>query len=507
MKPLKDIINKLYFNNHNCYLLLLIVAVLIAIRVMQNTHGWVNTDSLLYFEQARLISNFSFSEAYQLFQWPLYASILGLTHYLTHLDIQFIAQIWNTIFFGLFCLGFFKLITHLGGNKTTLLLSALLIFSNQYIVGDILPMLLRDEGFWAAFIWGLLFFIRFYQDKLTKDAFLFQVCFILATLFRIEAIAYLFALPLILLFESTHTRLSRVKALLTSTHIILLIAIGLVAAMILGLVDTSQIGRLQELNFSDGRNNIFLAIHQKAEVFGKEVLGDYLDNYALQCLLISYFWIIMVKAFNNVTGLVVLLIIYFGRSRLTSINAKAMQTLIISIVVGFIVAYVIMLRVSLLSSRYVIAIGIVMLILGSFALTHLIETLRSKWIKYSLITLLGLMLIANLYDRNHIDLDREVVNYMESLKVAHANVFYDTENARYYAHQLYQDRILETELVNSKMNNGELFKYPYIVITLDHDQTEYESSVKNRLRQYQEIKTIFGWKQKTKAIIFKKIGE
>jgi hypothetical protein len=504
MALLKNIINKFYLNSSNPSALLSLIAMLIAIRVMFITHGWVNTDSLLYFEQARLISNFDFSAAYELFKWPLYPSILGLTHYITHLDIQLVAQIWNTLFFGVFCLGFFKLILHLGGNRITLLLSALLIFSNQYIVGDILPMLLRDEGFWAAFIWGLLFFIRYYQTQQIKEAYLFQICFIIATLFRIEAIVYLFTLPTLLLITTNTEGTSRLKLYLNATTIALVIGACIALAFLLGLIDYNHIGRLQELNFNGERSNsIFQAIHEKAEIFGNEVLGSYLDNYALQSLLISYFWIVVIKTLK-VTSIPVVLILALGRQGIKSIDAKATHVFVIVILTGLIIAYTTILQISLLSSRYVIAIAIVLLVLSTFAFQHLLSKLSNKWLRYSLISILGLMLIANLYDNQHIDLDRETVNYITSLNVDHSTVFYDTENARYYAHRPYENRILETELVNTKINNGEIFNYQYIVITVDNGQSEYESSVKSKLAQYDEIKTIYGWKKKSKAIIFKK---
>jgi hypothetical protein len=504
MALLKNIINKLYLNSSNPSALLSLIAMFIAIRVMYITHGWVNTDSLLYFEQARLISNFDFSAAYELFKWPLYPSILGLTHYITHLDIQLVAQIWNTLFFGVFCLGFFKLILHLGGNRITLLLSALLIFSNQYIVGDILPMLLRDEGFWAAFIWGLLFFIRYYQTQQIKEAYLFQICFIIATLFRIEAIVYLFTLPTLLLITTNTEGTSRLKLYLNATTIALVIGACITLAFLLGLIDYNHIGRLQELNFNDERSyNIFQAIHEKAEIFGNEVLGSYLDNYALQSLLISYFWIVVIKTLK-VTSIPVVLILALGRQGIKSIDAKATHVFVIVILTGLIIAYTTILQISLLSSRYVIAIAIVLLVLSTFSFQHLLSKLSNKWLRYSLISILGLMLTANLYDNQHIDLDRETVNYITSLNVDHSTVFYDTENARYYAHRPYENRILETELVNTKINNGEIFNYQYIVITVDNGQSEYEGSVKSKLAQYDEIKTIYGWKKKSKAIIFKK---
>jgi hypothetical protein len=385
-----------------------------------------------------------------------------------------------------------------------LLLSALLLFSNQYIVGDILPMLLRDEGFWAAFIWGLLFFIRYYQTQQIKEAYLFQICFIVATLFRIEAIVYLFTLPTALLITTNTQETSRLKLILNATSIALVIGACIALALLFGLIDYNHIGRLQELNFNGERSvSIFQVIREKTEIYGKDVLGSYLDKYALQSLLLSYFWIVVIKTLK-VASIPAVLILALGRQGIKSIEAKATRVFGIVILTGLIIAYTTILQISLLSSRYVIAIAIVLLVLSTFAFQYLLTKLSNKWLRYSLISILVLMLLANLHDSHNIDLDREVVNYIKEINVDHASVFYDTENARYYAHQPYKNRILETELVIANINNGEIFNHDYIVITVDKDQSEYVNSVKSKLTQYHEIKTIYGWKKKSKAIIFKK---
>jgi hypothetical protein len=153
-------------------------------------HGWINPDSVLYFESARLFALGNWQEAVKVFNWPLYSILIAATHKLTTLDIHTSAQLLNVIFFGMATVSFLKIIQLAGGSVRVMLAGTLLLFGGQYLVGDVLEMLMRDEGFWAFYLSSLMFFIRYLQLNKISDALLWQVCIIIATLFRIEAICY-----------------------------------------------------------------------------------------------------------------------------------------------------------------------------------------------------------------------------------------------------------------------------------------------------------------------------
>jgi hypothetical protein len=56
------------------------LGLLLAAWVMFIQHGWINDDSVLYFEMARLISTGQFNDAVTLFNWPLYPSLIAFIH-------------------------------------------------------------------------------------------------------------------------------------------------------------------------------------------------------------------------------------------------------------------------------------------------------------------------------------------------------------------------------------------------------------------------------------------
>ncbi|MGZ9002091.1 MAG: hypothetical protein ACXW1T_13365, partial [Methylophilus sp.] len=81
--------------------LITVLGIVIACQVIYIQHGWINDDSVLYFEMARLFSLGEWKQGIALFNWPLYPALISIVHQLTHLSIQTSAQILDVIFFAI----------------------------------------------------------------------------------------------------------------------------------------------------------------------------------------------------------------------------------------------------------------------------------------------------------------------------------------------------------------------------------------------------------------------
>ncbi len=487
--------------------LYLLIALFIAIKIMANEHGWVNNDSLLYFEQARLLAAKEWAAAFQLFQWPLYAGLIALVHAVSGLEIQTSAQCLNALFFVLFVAGFQQLLLVSGAKARTLHWGVWLLFSTTYIVGDILGMLLRDEGFWAAYAWGLVYWCRYATTHQPKQALLFQLSMIVATLFRVEAIAYLVAIPLLSLIEPSVPFRQKMRRWLSSNLLILTIMTALGIALLTGALQSQQLGRLQEVfsQLSGLFTNRLDVMHQKAEVLGQQVLGNLLDDYATISLWSSLLMIILLKT-SKVAGYPTLLLLLWPKHRWWNTLSRPMQQLAPYVLVtGLIVSTVIILNTFVLSSRYVVASGIVMLCLAAFSISHY-ERYWPRWAVRLFILLLALMAFNNIWDHHAIDLDREAVNAVAKVKAQDARIFYDTENARFYAKQPFMKRIDGYTLLKQVAEKGQVEDYDIYVINPHHDIPEYESYATQLLQAHHFVvkETLYGWRKKSKAYIFVK---
>jgi len=487
-----------------CIAILVALSTLVAWRITYVQHGWVNDDSLLYFEVARLLADGQWQAAYKLFPWLLYPAMLALGHIGSGLDIHTTAQVINIVLFSLFSWGFALLILQAGGTLRTMFWGGLLLLSTQYIVGDILGMLLRDEGFWACLTWALLFMLRYMQRGKLPDAYYFQMAIIVAMLFRLEAIVY-FILPLSILVHQAQPLRQRLHKSVHAISIPLCGGLLIGAAVTTGIVEVAHLGRLQEIIYllKQGFIERLQFIENKADLIGNQALGHHLANYgnfAMWSLLV----LITLNKTLKVAGWPVLLGLIAGKKAWGHIHHQARQLFSLQLIVGFATSLLIIINAFVLSSRYVIASGIVMLVVSAFCVEYLYKK-ATIWGKRSLLLVLIGILFANLYDFGKIDLDRLAVEYFKTINTRQQPVLYDTENARFYAHQPFLDRIPSSEFVESLLENGKISDYDYLMISIADDHKDYEQSVKRRLStNFEHIQTLYGWKKKTKVLIYRK---
>lgn len=487
--------------------LYLLAAFFMACKIMYNQHGWVNNDSLLYFEQARLLGAGHIQQATQLFSWIFYPGLLAVIHRLTGLSIHSAAIALNVSLFVVFVAGFQQLLLQTGAKLRTLHWGMLLLFSTQYIVGDVLGMLLRDEGFWAGYIWGLVFWLRSLKSQRWMDLLGFQLAMALAVLFRIEAAAYLLALPLTIWWVRDCPRSTRLKCWLQANALAIVTTILVSLALVAGVLHQDQLGRLQEIFTQITRlfGERITFINQKADIISAQVLGEDLDQYGVFSLWSSLILIALFKTLK-VAGAPALLAIFWPRQTWWSRLPEPTRILAIaSLIIGFIVSLVILFNVFVLSSRYVIASGLIVLLLAAFAITEW-QQRWPTWASTGYALLLTALLLYSWFDKHEIDLDRLAVDYIAQHNPAHKPVFYDTENARFYADQPYIDRVLGRVAFPQLVSQNAIEQYDVYMITISKDPADiaYEQQAQQVLTEHQFTlaQTIYGWRKKSKALIY-----
>jgi hypothetical protein len=144
------------------------IAILIAAQVQYIQHGWINPDSVLYLEAAKFFSHGEWKAGFAVFPWPFYSLCITAVNKITQLGVHVSAQILNVLFFAIATYSFIKIIQLAGGKQRQMIAGALIWLSAQYMIGGVLEMLMRDEGFWAFFLLSIVFFIRFTNNTNLK---------------------------------------------------------------------------------------------------------------------------------------------------------------------------------------------------------------------------------------------------------------------------------------------------------------------------------------------------
>ena len=501
-----------------------IISITIACQVIYIQHGWINDDSVLYFEMARLFSAGEWKQGSELFNWPFYPALISITSKLTHLSIQNSAQLLVVIFFSITTYSYIKLIKLAGGNKTTIICGAFLLLSSSYIVGDVLPMLLRDQGFWAMYLTSLVYFIKFYRTQKLGDALLWQAYAIFAVLFRIEAITFLVCLPLILFKAHDLSLKQKITHYLTLNLIPICLFVLILSILVFSpTVHLSDFGRLEDvaLIFPRIMTEIAAKFSAKATIMGNQVLGDYFSDYGMLGIIVSLASILLIKVLGLI-GWPLVGILALSRSNCNvsqPINILQKDTRSIfcwTLTLSLLNAAVIIASVFVLSSRYIIAFGFIALILAAFQLSPLLEEIAKTSNKIFWKRLLLLLLFAviaysgvkNLLPKQAgYNFEQDAIAFIKAKNLANNEVFYVTPRSRYFAEAPYAGRGYEYwEYTKKAIEDGSIYRYNYLVINLDIDD-EFPARKKilnEKLSQYSVIKEFYGYRNKKKIMIYLK---
>jgi hypothetical protein len=491
-------------------------SVLLALRLIQVQNGWVTDDTVLYFEVARLFALGGWQQGLALYQWPLYPGLLALLHMATGLSIHTAAQGLAIALFALTTASLIRLIRLAGGGNLIVACGALLLFGSQYIVGDILPMLIRDHGFWAFLLLSLMYFMQFYREGKWRDALLWQLAAIVAMLFRLEAITYLALLPLVLLAQhALDTRGKAMRMLQAYTLSLAAAATLAIALLTVPALSMADLGRLREIVALFEHNYLVIMqnVVDKARLMSEQVLGYHLREYGLQAVLLSLAMAIVFKVIQAAGWWTAALLFVKSRSEANTAE-DARPVLYGAVAIAVLNAWLIILSTFILSSRYVISLALLLMLFAAFRMGSLLspapagisQSSGRKWLGIFFVVLLGLGLVANLWPKkDSYNYEQEAVIWLKQHSEADSTVFYVSPRARYYAGAPYAGRGVDYWVsVSDALADGSIHKYDYLVINMEGKHTDREQLLAEKLVHHRFVKEFTGYRSKKKILIFSK---
>ncbi len=512
MQKFLDYIQKL--NDKKFILLISLFAAIIAWRVLYIQQDWVNVDSLLYFESARLFALGEFEKGVAIFNWPLYSLLIGAVHRITNLSIHASAQLLDVIFFSITSFSFSYLIKLAGGNKLTIASGVFLLFSSSYIVGDALPMLLRDQGFWAAILTALIFYVQFYRTQKISHALLWQASAIIAMLFRIEGISFLIGLPFILWFRHNLSIKQKFRQFLWLNSLSLL-ALCILAMLLLSPYFTlSHFGRIKEVVYL--ASDITHSFNVKAALMGT-VLGNYFEDYGWITLVAGLLSILILKIVNLISWPVIA-VYALNRTSKDSLALEAdIRIIFYSVIaIAIINACASLARVFVLSNRYIVVIGFIALIFAAFCLAPLITSLRNntinspwkKWLTIILILIFSASFIKNILPKKAgYTFEKDAVTYLKQKNISNDKIFFVTDKSIFYAGANFNGRHSDLwQLTLDAIKDGSIYRYDYLMLYsgTDENPLELQKVITEQLSQYQLEKEFYGVNKKKKIMLYVK---
>lgn len=503
------------YKTQQIQLVIVLISVLVAAQVQYIQHGWINPDSVLYLEAAKLFAAGQWKAGFDIFPWPFYSLWIAATHQLTGLSIHHAAQLLNVVFFAITTYAFTSIIQLCGGQQKQLIAGGLIFLSAQYLIGGVLEMLMRDEGFWAFFLSSLVFFIRYHQQHQLKDALLWQVAIIFAVLFRIEAILYLMLLPLVLLFNTARSFVANLKLTITAYSLQILLALAVVFALFIHQdFSTAMLGRLNEVFTPEIIQLFTKKIVAKSQIMSQNVLGQYLEEYAIPGLLITFLYVIIAKTIYATGWLTFGLGVMGIKHHGLLMEKKSSQVMIASMLIALLNMALIITKVFVLSGRYVLAMSLLLMLFASFYFAWLLEKSdtpsdkRNRWIVGVLIVVMLLGFIKNLLPKQDgYNYMQDAVSWLKDNSKAslQQDVFYNEVRLRYYAGAPFIASWGDTLAYFSQaVKDHSIEQYPYLMIAASKKDLATIEALLAQLPQYQEVNRFYDVRAKKLVLILKK---
>ena len=445
--------------------------------------GTINYDGILYLSVAKLIAAGDWSGACHVHQcWLLFPFLIATVGKLTGLGLEHAAYLLNTVFSGLLVFAFLTLVRELGANRTTLVIAAFVILSHPFL-NDARAEVIRDHGYWALYLLMVLFFVRYWRDASWSYAFAWMAAAVAATLFRIEGIVFLLFLPLVLLADINRRLPERLLRLLQAHAFTGLLMLGMLAWWLLDPASSEGLsGRLFEpvQRLNEVWEQLNTGLETRAQLMGDQVLGHWLDHYALSGLWAALLWIVFYKVVNTLSPLYSLLFLFRPLHAHFIPSAGIMPVIIWLAVLNLGILLVELLTRFILSGRFVMPLALTLMLIVPF----LLQAIYSRWQAGSLrgwqrwlgvpvvIVALLFMTVDGFHStgRGTHEYLRDAGNWLRQRVTSDTRLFSNNSRISYYSGQdIKWDKRANRRQTSRLLKNGSWHQYDYIAIQIDND--------------------------------------
>lgn len=491
-----------------------------AIWVINIQHGWITNDSILYFEMAKHIANGDFQAAYNVekFSWGFYPALIALVHKITGLGLHASANLLIVGFFVGLVAGLMRLVQIASGSWREQYLAVCLLLGARYMVGDIMPMVSRDLGYWTTMLWAVNFLVLYYQKAKLAHAFYWQGFALIALLFRIEGAVQLLALPLLGLCFKTHARTCRQR--LTPYAMVLLGAFILASMLIAKGANLDNLGRMKELftGLSDIQSNFSQNLSHRVEIMRNDVIGEPFKEYAWFTFILAYLAIVTIKCLSVAGWAPTLLSVTQFKRIQSACEPIATRFILWWMLLSWATGCLIAFKVNILSGRYVGLFGIALITLGSFAFSALLNRLSacklSKKSKSLLVFVIGLIIIGFIGNvapkKESYYFEIDAVRYVKQKIKPDESVLYSSPRQRFYADAPYEGRYYDGwEYIQTRIQDDRINQFNYLVIHLDAtpENEVKEYYLATYLKKFKLDRTFYGHKNKKRILVYQRVVE
>jgi hypothetical protein len=468
---------------------LVFLATVLTVVLILLERGRINDDGVLYLEAAKYFVRNDWQGGQDFYAWPFYSILVALLSNVGGITIEAAANSLSVVFFAIATYAFVRLIRLAGGDNLTVAAGAILLFGNPYIIGDVLPLIWRDQGFWAFYLTSLGYFIRFYRQGRLIDALIWQATCMIAALFRTEGLSFLALIPLILLFRPGIALGARCGQLLRAYSIGLAVLVLVTAGLLTGLIERDTAPKPLQVvltYLSQVDLQISQGLAAKAQIFGDHVLGPFLDDYAMHGLVLTLCTVILGKITGTASWAVFLLTVFQARMKSLRMSRDAKAILFWVGCIGIINMLITLLANFVLAGRYAVPFALLVLVFAAFNVVALCQnssraaaggsTGRSRWVLAAAAIVFSIQIYTIFKPKPEgYTYEKDAVAWTREYAKDSGAIFYDNARLRYYAGLPIGPRGNSYgEMVESAIKDGSLVQHDFLVLHIERGRMEQQ---------------------------------
>ena len=449
--------------------------------------GIINNDGVEYVHAANQILEGNWRDAMRLFKWPFYPFLLSLGSNISGLDAETVSYILNALFYGIVVVTFIALCIEYGGDRRVVIAAVFVILLLPSL-NNIRSYVIRDPGYLAFYLLALLYFTQFYKAPSMARGIAGMGCLVLATLFRVEGLAFLAFTPF--LFFSKRSRHPVVIILVLLALVGVVFIFGWWAFQPTRTLDYASIFHQPVAVIQNAWAQISQATGARLDLIEGKLLSRHNKDFGVIVLIITGMVIVIVESFGKLTIIHAGLIVYGLRQEILFPIARLRKLWLSICLINLVVLTVYIFAHWIVAPRYPLALALTLLIASPFALAHLwrrwsehTERRGRRWILPTIVILLLLIGINGLdlaTRKRHL---KEAGIWLKDNVPHNASIYTNDKILGYYSGR-------ETEVGDYYGYSKELLSqvfaswwgYDYIAIRIKRDQRKFPAMVMNHLR-------------------------
>jgi len=473
----------------------------------------INSDGILYLSVASQIQDAGWQSATKLYNWLFYPYLIAQFSTLTTLSLEYSAYVINAFFSAITCITFVLISNAFGAkDKLTLWLASVIILCYPNL-NEYRNLIIRDHGYWAFYLLSCYFFIQTYKRACLKSFIALVASASLATLFRVEGLIFLLALPIVIVFQQLSKHKSQ-KLLFVTCTFIFLVLVTLMFSTALNINDIPGLSKTTQLmhSFEASFNNTGVFIELTREYLIKLSPKGFSEDYAPAVLGLTFFLILFVEIFSATSPLYALIIIAGFIKKTTFSSNLVFRLWSYLVLLNTIILCGFLASKYFLAGRYPISLSLTLMLTLPFISQHIYHNFQEnrfnpvqikvmKLIVISFVLLSADGLVSTGASKDYL---KEAGQWVTLTQKKHSyTVYTNNQFVSFYADQKNKKRIREPSIdaLLYKIKKGHLKEFDLLAIQISRKNAKEKPTLFDLLKT-QPLKT-FNNKKGDSVFIFK----